>query len=968
MRFLLCPPTPITRHDPVPPPAGTLPGSAAGRRETLPPHPRPTPRSDGRPATARRALTRRSTAAVVALALALLQGGWPVAGRAETGEHPRAAPSLADADAAHLSAAAMALRLGQGDRLRFHLDAVSEQERTWEWHFMARHFDVARAILPPDATPALRGAPYALHPLRAEIAFLADDALHRYDLERERWLPPIARLMPERLVDRSAARPTSVGNWQQIAGMTPPSAPPVPAVAGSPSPPPQASSARPGGSSASRVRLGSTSGAPSARPPHVAPRRTATLERGLAYADDGEVLIVCDGDQFLEVRHVGGAFGFIWDASAADYFKETPDAVNHDRGPLAWHASPFSPHFVVEIPGASAKVNVAPRYAPPGQPPPPLYLAYAIAEEGRECARLGSAVFGSSFGVRFDPARDSVQVIVGRSGLAGADPELVLTDHPIDDWHVRGAFLAPLQARRSAAIWATPGTQTVPWPIRAPESPPWGTFHTMHGGPPQRYSNEPLQFTVWTTSAEPCDDPVVWPPHRTYDRRDLGRATQATWVRSAGLVAAADDLGMVRGLRGTDGGEAFRLFLPGGAVERLDVDATGAIVAQTPGGGLWRFHPRDDVPVHAAPRPDGSGTVHPWRSLDLPDGTPALLAVRAWPPHGGIDNSAGVDPFAGVELRCIVTVHDARSRRMLHRLEAETGGWRSPPIAISADGRLFAFRKTYWFRPVAPSHGLPESFGDEWEKVDPFGGARGEEAFAAAAAPDASLLALAIRPEHDGGWFYRPDQQAPSRLRVLRPATGEVLHELPSFHPSRVAFSPDGRWLLGRSNDRLLLMEAVSGDIALDVRHEPGRPQSPSRTYPSGFTRASFDVAEFTPDGTRLAVVERGELWVYDLGARADVSRVPVDLGGGTWFAAAVTPDGRRIVLHDDKLRELRFLDLMTGRETAALTPEPWSTWGGSGIRFSADGRHLSAAGGMVLSLDAARPAAIDGDRGDRGE
>jgi WD40 repeat protein len=148
----------------------------------------------------------------------------------------------------------------------------------------------------------------------------------------------------------------------------------------------------------------------------------------------------------------------------------------------------------------------------------------------------------------------------------------------------------------------------------------------------------------------------------------------------------------------------------------------------------------------------------------------------------------------------------------------------------------------------------------------------------------ANLSHLAVSP--DGCWVATATYQG-EEVKIWDAETGRQEHELP-MGQARVAFSPDGRWLVTGAEQEY----------------------------------RSWQVGTWQPGPLRLA---------RDLAARAG----PLAFGGDRLLAIAPTP------------RQVRLVEIATGRELATLTvPHPeLIEW----MCFSPDGRRLAVAYGNDL-------------------
>jgi WD40 repeat protein/tetratricopeptide (TPR) repeat protein len=173
------------------------------------------------------------------------------------------------------------------------------------------------------------------------------------------------------------------------------------------------------------------------------------------------------------------------------------------------------------------------------------------------------------------------------------------------------------------------------------------------------------------------------------------------------------------------------------------------------------------------------------------------------------------------------------------------------------------------------------------------------------------------------------------RLRVWDTATGQAL--TPPLQPDglfRLAFSPDGRWLLALSGDvdkergAAQVWDVATGRLVLaPVEH-----------------RSGVQHASFSPDSRLLATAayEDPTAWVWDLATGRAVTSVRKQEGwiGGVWFS----PDGRRLLTVMGVLPggEAQVWDVATGKP---LTPPLRHEHGLLLGAFSPDGRLVLTVG-----------------------
>jgi WD40 repeat protein len=241
--------------------------------------------------------------------------------------------------------------------------------------------------------------------------------------------------------------------------------------------------------------------------------------------------------------------------------------------------------------------------------------------------------------------------------------------------------------------------------------------------------------------------------------------------------------------------------------------------------------------------------------------------------------------------------------------------------------------------------------------------------------------------------------QERSQIHIWEIATGQgVVCEAGTWtRPNSLAFSPDGRWLLAGSTDKLArLWDAATGkpgvvlrgheDGVLDARFSPdgrrvvttagdgtARVWDPATGLPTlllSKEKARQHGAWFSPDGGRLLTWARGDSagnqgWVWNaetgkqlaaFGSPHSVSNVPM-----SW-----SPDGRRVLApvppkgnyHDGENRSLCVCDAATGKEVCRLKGHAESI---TCAAFGPDGRRvLTGSGdGTARLWDASSGAAL---------
>ena len=147
----------------------------------------------------------------------------------------------------------------------------------------------------------------------------------------------------------------------------------------------------------------------------------------------------------------------------------------------------------------------------------------------------------------------------------------------------------------------------------------------------------------------------------------------------------------------------------------------------------------------------------------------------------------------------------------------------------------------------------------------------------------------------------------------------------PHAHVTRVALSPDGRWL-------------ATSDDGTGVF---GRP---TRVWDAGSGRlvvelsASVAILDFSPDGRWLATGCGREFQLWEVGPWRPGATVPMSNRTAGAAALAFSPDGSALAVAQHS-RTIQLVDPATGRLLATL--ESPNTWTIQGLRFSPDGRYL---------------------------
>jgi hypothetical protein len=211
-------------------------------------------------------------------------------------------------------------------------------------------------------------------------------------------------------------------------------------------------------------------------------------------------------------------------------------------------------------------------------------------------------------------------------------------------------------------------------------------------------------------------------------------------------------------------------------------------------------------------------------------------------------------------------------------------------------------------------------------------------------------LALLAACGGDGDRTYnagpdRGDPQPSPLVEVPKPELALFVHH--------VAFTPDGRWLLGMTSGVLTVWELDAGDAALDARGWFGLAETPGTPDPVARLERWLEENEVlhdyavSPDGKEVIAVGPTAAGRWRLHpARAEVAtlleRAPHE---GEIHEVAIAPDGRRMLVAERGEVESWQVDGLARRDALAL-PEL-----AMGVAFTADGRRAVVAGAYHLWL-----------------
>ncbi len=298
--------------------------------------------------------------------------------------------------------------------------------------------------------------------------------------------------------------------------------------------------------------------------------------------------------------------------------------------------------------------------------------------------------------------------------------------------------------------------------------------------------------------------------------------------------------------------------------------------------------------------------------------------------------------------------------------------------AFSPDGNAIAFISTRSSRTglmkIGGTYGrnLRTYGGDLWVVAALGGGARrlASNANFPAWRPDGKSILFVSGPENRRAILEVPAQGGTPRTVLSSEAS--------SWEISRIACSPDGRWIsIEAQPDGIALMpssggkahplmaegfghswDALSGRLYSCIRDSQGgsRIQSMAMTTDGRPAGAALTISLMTTDLLELAVARDGlRVAVTELEASRNLTRLPLDAAGGapagpeepltsgmvTDSFPSVSPDGRRVALVSDLLghMEARIIDLDSRRNQAI--PLPGRDIAQTSPAWMADGKQL---------------------------
>ncbi len=186
---------------------------------------------------------------------------------------------------------------------------------------------------------------------------------------------------------------------------------------------------------------------------------------------------------------------------------------------------------------------------------------------------------------------------------------------------------------------------------------------------------------------------------------------------------------------------------------------------------------------------------------------------------------------------------------------------------------------------------------------------------------------------------YRPEREASF---VWDFDSGELLRRIDwamAIH-GVMAMTPDSRYLagLGGYPEGLMLWDLNTGD-------SPGKIELPESSAPRSIA--------LTPDGIHVVVAYHDRAVMYEMATGDSVREFTSDQAG-LFVTAAISPDGKLLLLGQWDGRDVEMFDLATGTRVgriAAVPPSPARDFVVSSISVTPDGRHAVVATGQELQL-----------------